>query len=809
MSTFPRNRLAVGLAAALSTLCATSSFAGQAKLINIGAQPLNKSLNQLASEFNVILSYAPELVQGRQSKAIKGNLTEEKALETLLEGTPIQVKKEQNVYYLVPIKSNTADTAHALDDVAVVAYEQIEVRGNRLTETTGSTGLTLTVKQTPQAMSLIDAGMIKDFQIEDVGRALDLTTGIYRQEGDDASVATYYSRGFTVNSYMTEGMPSAGAVHQQNKLDAAIYESMEIVRGATGIMQGAGEASASVNLMRKRPEDYFTLDAGVTLGSWENRRVEVDVSVPLTEEGDISSRFVTAFQEKDTFVDNEHRETSLFYGIVQKELDMGFVSLSLHREEQDHAVPYSGIPHSFSDSSKTNLDRGTNLAATWSKADSVYESVYLDFEHQLGDLWRLKGALAHSKGETDSLASQAIGFVDSGTGLGLIGAAANWYTDARINNIDLRATGDFTHWSLPTQVVVGLSNSSFRQLRKEKFNGPGTKVHNLGSIYEPAPYTGELPEVPYFNDSNEDIDHRSMTVSARTQWSEGLSTVIGGKYNDYNYKYDLLGWRETPNESHVTEDLDRVNPYLGIVYDYDEDVTGYFSMTDIFTPNNGRRDKDNQPVDPVVGTNYEIGVKAEFFDDRLTSTFAVFTLDQDNIAENDLEHRLPSGNYAVYLVDDTRTEGFEVEFVGLVNDEWKINLGYSQFEMENHRDEKIRKDLPRKLLKFQSRYDMSNYIPGLNLGFSASWQDSYTTTIVTYQDFLDLMAGTSTRFGHDEQADSHTLYDLFVNYEAEENWSLSLAVTNLTDEQYYARYLYDKVNYGTPRGVRLRFNYNF
>jgi outer membrane receptor for ferric coprogen and ferric-rhodotorulic acid len=37
--------------------------------------------------------------------------------------------------------------------------ETIEVEGNRLTKTTGATGMSLTVKETPQSISLIDRGM--------------------------------------------------------------------------------------------------------------------------------------------------------------------------------------------------------------------------------------------------------------------------------------------------------------------------------------------------------------------------------------------------------------------------------------------------------------------------------------------------------------------------------------------------------------------------------------------------------------------------------------------------------------------------
>jgi len=35
--------------------------------------------------------------------------------------------------------------------------------------------------------------------------------------------------------------------------DTAMYDRVEIVRGATGLMQGAGNPAAAINLVRKRP----------------------------------------------------------------------------------------------------------------------------------------------------------------------------------------------------------------------------------------------------------------------------------------------------------------------------------------------------------------------------------------------------------------------------------------------------------------------------------------------------------------------------------------------------------------------------
>ncbi|NEL80363.1 MAG: TonB-dependent receptor, partial [Xanthomonas perforans] len=93
---------------------------------------------------------------------------------------------------------------------------------------------------------------------------------------------------------------------------------------------------------------------------------------------------------------------------------------------------------------------------------------------------------------------------------------------------------------------------------------------------------------------------------------------------------------------------DEVTPYVGLVYDIVPDVSLYASYTEIFNPQN-YRDKDNNLLAPVEGSNLEAGIKAQLFDGRAMATAAVFEAKQDNFAVRDMtqpESSLPDGNSA-------------------------------------------------------------------------------------------------------------------------------------------------------------------
>ncbi|HBK01172.1 MAG TPA: TonB-dependent siderophore receptor, partial [Delftia acidovorans] len=67
--------------------------------------------------------------------------------------------------------------------------------------------------------------------------------------------------------------------------DTAMLDRVEVLRGATGLLRGAGSPSAMVNMVRKRPTAQWQGSAALTLGSWERQRMEADLSGPLNAAG--------------------------------------------------------------------------------------------------------------------------------------------------------------------------------------------------------------------------------------------------------------------------------------------------------------------------------------------------------------------------------------------------------------------------------------------------------------------------------------------------------------------------------------------
>ena len=62
-------------------------------------------------------------------------------------------------------------------------------------------------------------------------------------------------------------------------------------------------------------------------------------------------------------------------------------------------------------------------------------------------------------------------------------------------------------------------------------------------------------------------------------------------------------------------------PYAGLIFDLNDNYSLYASYTDVFRPQNAI-DRNGSLLKPIVGANYEAGIKGEFQDGRVQASLA-------------------------------------------------------------------------------------------------------------------------------------------------------------------------------------------
>jgi len=136
-----------------------------------------------------------------------------------------------------------------------------------------ATGLNLSIRETPQSISVISNQLLKDLSLHNAEEALSkYATGI--SLNNDAGGNRIVSRGFYVDNIQEDGIASSvsssvfGPLGSSKEFtDLEFYDRVEVLRGVAGLTQSNGEPGGTINLIRKRPSDQFGFNASLSGGS--------------------------------------------------------------------------------------------------------------------------------------------------------------------------------------------------------------------------------------------------------------------------------------------------------------------------------------------------------------------------------------------------------------------------------------------------------------------------------------------------------------------------------------------------------------
>ncbi|MBT9183062.1 ferric-rhodotorulic acid/ferric-coprogen receptor FhuE [Pectobacterium punjabense] len=658
--------------------------------------------------------------------------------------------------------------------------------------TNAGTKMTLTPRDIPQSVSVISKQRIEDQNLQTIGEVMANTTGVFANN-IDSDRSSYYSRGFLINNYLFDGIPTVVDDiwdFGDSGSDTAIYDRIEVVRGATGLMTGTGNPSAAVNMVRKHADSReFKGSVSGSYGSWNNQRMVTDLSAPLTESGNVRGRVVAGYQDNDTRLDRYHKRKKFLYGVVDADVtDSTTISLGYDYQESNTDSPtWGGLPTWFTDGSSTHFGRSFNTAPNWSYSDKTSRKVFADLTQRFDNGWQLRMNGTHAETNFDSKLMYANGFPDKDTGILVdpfganVGAYGGWNKGTRkVDSIDTYASGPFELLGRQHELVVG---GSYSRQRNQFYNSQSTiGPADMGNYYN---WNGNIADPvwgAWVDYEHSTLRQKSLYTSARFSLADPLHLIAGARYTDWS----IIGSTGDTSKSRVT-------PYVGLVYDINDTWSTYASYTDIFQPQT-KKEGPNTYLAPVTGKNYEAGLKGDWYNSRLTASVAVFRIEQDNLAEA----LPPSGAPETYYrsVDGTVSKGIEFEVNGAVTDNLQMTFGGSRFVADDKDGKSINSYLPRTSLKLFTRYQLP-MLPDLTVGGGVNWQNGI------WQEG----SGPQNTTLRAEQG-SYALVNLFSRYQVTKQLAVQANINNLFDKE-YSDFLAPYAVYGAPRSVSMTVNYAF
>lgn len=683
-----------------------------------------------------------------------------------------------------PIAALAATVSAGPDDATTEPTPEVLVIGQRgnggytVKDSESATKFALSPKDTPQSISVITREQMDDFALKDINAVLRDTPGV-TVESVEANRTYFTARGFNITNFQYDGfgLPIVEGI-QVGDIDTATYERIEVLRGANGLLSSTGNPSATVNFVRKRPTQDLEAAASFTTGSFDKKRGDADVSVPLNASGSIRARVVGAYENSGSYLDRLGDMRGIAYGVLEADLDDRTTVTVGHSYQnmQTSGGMWGALPLYYTDGTPTHYSRSTNTSADWSHWQVLDNQTFADISRDLGDGWKAKASVMHRLTEGDDRLFYVYGQPDRQTGDGLAAYPSLYRDHNRQWVVEGYASGPFTLFGRSHELVLGGNWGRNNDYQLSNYGqGIGTPLPGASAFEGRYPYPSFDASVDYARYRTE---RETGYGAVRLSLADPLKLIAG--VNVTHYESQGVNY-STP----YATASDNVLPYAGLVYEVTPEISAYTSYAQIFNPQ-VQLDASNHPLAPITGDSVEVGVKGAWFGGRLNASADLFQARQNNTAQDmGVNPLIPTQHY--YQGINATSQGMELEVSGQVSEQVQVTGGYTLMRIQGDDGRDVNTYVPRHSLRLSTTYSP---IDKLKLGASVSWQSR------VYRD----QGAVSTTTGAEifSRQGSYALLGLMARYDLDKNWYVSANLNNLTNEKYLTSLYTSQGYYGAP-----------
>lgn len=858
-----------------------ASLAASTLQVDIPAGPLANVLNQFAQATDVSLSFDASLLAGKESAGLRGSFDVETGFRRILQDSGFEaVARAPGRYMLRGLPKATDARGSGTDSSDVTQLNAVTVSGYRegdapnrgytVSSTSSATKLDLAPKETPQSITTFTAQQIQDQGLLTLSEVLDQTPGITLVTAgvEGAGSQPVYSRTFPVRSVQMDGVMASSYILSGSSngdigmQDSFLYERIDVIRGSTSLTGGEGDASASLNFVRKHPYLDRHLSANLKYGSWNNRRAELDFSTPVNDR--LRVRIAAAVQKGNHWVERVKSDRSavsligqldvtennrITAGVTQFDFKLDGASphgLARFSEVFNSRVP-KDLPEGLRDVPKgvtvfptTGIPRSFNNATPWSHTHRNYTNLFLTWDHDFNDDWSLKASYNYASNTDDKL------YGEMGTRFYLPQAGVASYVAKRdnqeniINAIDVHLKGSIEVLGRRQEFVFGANSYNLHHMVYGGYASTGTSDSSTLSFDRCNPrrgcralfptnatpiadWTNRPPET--WEDLGQDMytaRERYTTKARQTGYYfsshlrpiDRVHLIMGGRWakdtEADHVETDCLegncgpGWTFLPNKSNPTM-RPKFLPYAGLIVELTPQINAYGSYATSYIrypdENGGTNIMTGDYLPPVRSITEEGGVKGAFFDDRLNVAASYFRMRQ-----KDFPHQTNDPVASGTDNDGWRVYGWEFNVTGAITPNWNMSAGYVK-------QKQIPPPLKAGEVLLAARDDYTNSyrapekslklfttyrIKRLTVGAGVRWQSRTQSTWIP----VNITARNQDYLMHQ---DPYYVVDLMARYQINKRFSMQLNINNLFDKVYYQHER--SFISGAPRNALLTLGY--
>jgi iron complex outermembrane receptor protein len=761
---FLKSILSCGVAAA--TLALASPAAAQDRSFDIPAQDIASAITVFGQQSGLQIVAPAETAQDVRGQAVVGLMDARAALRQLIAGSGLEIASDSDGVIVLRRASGALDDATEAHSTIV---DRIVVTAQKREQQ---------AQDVPIALTAFSADTINRFQLETLRDVSRLTPGLLVSAFNQSS-PTIAVRGAS-NTFTQIGANKPVAVVVDDlfipRNSAATFElyglnSIQVLKGPQGTLFGRNVTGGAIVLDTGRPsfgEFGGSIRAGA--GDYDLRQVDGFVDLPMGERA--AFRLAGSVKTRDGF--GHDRLT----GLEQDDLDSNSIRAQLRVRPAETLEALFGLDYS------DDHNGGRTLSSKAAGADGDRRTSELGFPQAFDrDQWGASARLYWDlpAGQVTSIT----GYRHSQSGEDYSGVGASYRfltgTGSQTVNRDVDQVGLFSQeiryaspewdWGDFVTGVYFSSEDAERQLT----------VRNLAAI------TGrETSNV--LTDQAVDAVSYAAFADGVLHLPANFDLTLGARYTRDEKtaslnRVDAINAAGSFSAQDLKADWSEVTPRAVLTWSPSPDVNAYASVTRGYTAGGFNTDAATPaalttPFDPETVTNYELGVKSEWLENRLRINAAIFQMDYKDKQElffNNLTRVLTITNAGQATIKGVEMEvAYQAtDWLGLSATYGYLDTVYDEFVIPGgavYTGNSLGSS-PRNRASLAADLDLPLGGAGYLIG-SASW---------SYTDDYNTGAAADPNL----QIDSYSLANLMLGFEPEDRaWRATAWVRNLGDADY-------------------------
>ena len=653
----------------------------------------------------------------------------------------------------------TTTEQQADEEIEVIATGEGEEDNYAVPNATTATRTDTPLKDIPQSIQVVPQQVIEDQQATRLEDVLRNVSGVSAGDSFGDSVQRFVIRGFEQDTTLVNGFRQGAFGQGFPSLER--LERVEVLKGPASILYGNLEPGGIINLVTKKPLSEPFAETSIELGSFGLFQSSFDFSDAIDSEKKLLYRLNTNFEVSDGFRDFEQDTTNVSLSPTISWQIGENTDLLIDFDYTDKANPFDrGIVAIGDDVADIPFDRIFQLS------DDEYEleqiSAGYQLEHRFSDKWKLRNGFRLVSSDRSNFTLDSLFIEDSG----LLERGFRRNEDLNENySLQTNVVGEFNTGKIEHQLLAGVdlfrATGVGRQGRLP--DDPVFLIDVFTEAADPLPNIEPEDLTSFVRDENIRADLTGIYLQDQISVGEKIKFLAGGRLDIYDQ--ESIDFTEDITSEQSQEEF---SPRVGVVYQPIEPISLYASYSTSFNPDPfNSTTVDGDVLEPSTGTQYELGVKGEFLNKKLTSTLAFYQIDRDNFATTDPEN--PDFSIAA---GEVRSRGIELDVAGEVLPGWNIIAAYAYTDAEITKDN----DTP-----------VGNKLVNVPENSASLW----TTYQIQQGSLQGLGMGAGVFFVGDRQGDLDNTFTLpsYIRTDAalfyrQDDWQANLNFQNLFDVDY-------------------------